>query len=696
MIEILNLTAGEFWQWLGGAVAHGTALALLTWMLIRWPLARAHSALHGMLWLIVLIKFAVPIGPGLSWSLASGLSQADDWFLAAPVAPRTPPDVLLALPALGIAAGAAAAPVAAELAQQAPRALSWAALLALAYLGIAALIALVRLTAYRRFLHGVRQQPLADEAICAVVRRVSARLGIAMPRVRVSDLPPAPFIVGFFRPTLVLARQHALDMRELEAVVVHELAHVRRADLLVRCLQWLVGTLLFFWPVVAWVNRRIDLVREMACDEWALRHGQLSASQYARCLLRAVQPVQPAPVGLFAAAMAANPSHVERRIEVILHTNAPTRRRWLLPLSVAALGGWSTFVLTGAASPIAALGDEECKDMVILQVEQETNGGADGEMLMPAMIMPLEGDEHVAFATSDEADEQGARKHVAVSMLRGPSAATLAKFAESYPTADANHDGTLSRAEYDAYHAALALADTAAVLARYPKADLNGDAALDANEAARLVTVPPIPAALSRWRTKVLGGATDADAAGGVKQRRIVVRTIGDDATVEGDVQPGTRVIRMRGDGAEAGAAEAMSMIKAEGPAAAWLIKNISATPSAAEVARLTTLVTEAPLAAFLESNPKADTNGDGRLTVEERHAFLQERVSKAHAKLLEKFPQADADGDGKLSKDEIHAHLRAQHGDAAGGGTMIIKERVSNADGGEEINVEVRSADKP
>ncbi len=70
--------------------------------------------------------------------------------------------------------------------------------------------------------------------------------------------------------------------------MVHEVTHLRRGDPWLRCLQWIAGTVLFFWPVVAWVNRHIDLAREHACDRWALRHGKLCASEYARCLLEAV------------------------------------------------------------------------------------------------------------------------------------------------------------------------------------------------------------------------------------------------------------------------------------------------------------------------------------------------------------------------------------------------------------------------
>jgi UDP-N-acetylmuramoyl-L-alanyl-D-glutamate--2,6-diaminopimelate ligase len=56
----------------------------------------------------------------------------------------------------------------------------------------------------------------------------------------------------------------------LEAVVAHELAHVRRWDLWVNLFQRLVETLLFYHPAVWWVSRRVRLEREMCCDELAV------------------------------------------------------------------------------------------------------------------------------------------------------------------------------------------------------------------------------------------------------------------------------------------------------------------------------------------------------------------------------------------------------------------------------------------
>ncbi|MBK8267933.1 MAG: M56 family metallopeptidase [Planctomycetes bacterium] len=191
----------------------------------------------------------------------------------------------------------------------------------MAALYLALLIAITLWRGYRyaavvRRCRGLRR---ADREIGELVARTCHQHGIHRSiDVRVSGEASAPFVVGLFRPMLVLSPRHLADTVEAEAVILHEIGHVRPFDVVLRCLQCLVGTLLFFWPVVAWVNRRIDLAREHACDDWALSHGKLSAAEYARCLLRALQPVRSSWSIYRPAAMAANRRHVERRIEMIL------------------------------------------------------------------------------------------------------------------------------------------------------------------------------------------------------------------------------------------------------------------------------------------------------------------------------------------------------------------------------------------
>ena len=80
-----------------------------------------------------------------------------------------------------------------------------------------------------------------------------------------------PMLIGVFRPLILLpvGLVNRLSPRELEMVLAHELAHLRRADHLVNLFQNIVETLLFYHPVVRWVSNVIRAERELASDDQA-------------------------------------------------------------------------------------------------------------------------------------------------------------------------------------------------------------------------------------------------------------------------------------------------------------------------------------------------------------------------------------------------------------------------------------------
>lgn len=81
-----------------------------------------------------------------------------------------------------------------------------------------------------------------------------------------------PHVFGWWRPVLVLPVCALANMTPelVEALIAHELAHVRRGDYLVNLLQTVVESLLFYHPVVWWLSARMRREREMCCDEAAV------------------------------------------------------------------------------------------------------------------------------------------------------------------------------------------------------------------------------------------------------------------------------------------------------------------------------------------------------------------------------------------------------------------------------------------
>ena len=102
-----------------------------------------------------------------------------------------------------------------------------------------------------------RRQPTAWQHIAA---RLSRRLHIARHvRLLESTLVDVPTVIGWIKPVVLLPASAlaGLSPQQLEAILAHELAHIRRHDYLVNLLQTLVETLLFYHPAVWWLSRRI-------------------------------------------------------------------------------------------------------------------------------------------------------------------------------------------------------------------------------------------------------------------------------------------------------------------------------------------------------------------------------------------------------------------------------------------------------
>jgi beta-lactamase regulating signal transducer with metallopeptidase domain len=105
-------------------------------------------------------------------------------------------------------------------------------------------------------------------------------------RICASDKVRVPAAIGFFRPAIVIptwARKE-LTPSELNAVVLHELAHLRRWDDWTNLAQKIVSAILFFHPAVWWIGHGLAREREMACDDFVLA-ATSDHRGYAQCLV---------------------------------------------------------------------------------------------------------------------------------------------------------------------------------------------------------------------------------------------------------------------------------------------------------------------------------------------------------------------------------------------------------------------------
>ena len=141
-------------------------------------------------------------------------------------------------------------------------------------------------------------------------------------RVCESTLAEVPTVVGWLRPVVLVPAGvfTGLAPRQVEAILAHELAHVRRHDYLVNLLQTAIETLLFYHPAVWWVSRQVREEREHCCDDLAVAVcGDVLT--YAKALAE----LEELRAGLPVLALAATGGSLLRRIERLLG-GAPARR----------------------------------------------------------------------------------------------------------------------------------------------------------------------------------------------------------------------------------------------------------------------------------------------------------------------------------------------------------------------------------
>src|SRR5262245_61791797 len=109
--------------------------------------------------------------------------------------------------------------------------------------------------------------------ILTLCHELQQRLGITrVVRYCECQLVAVPSVIGFVRPIVLLPMRAltGLSPEQLEAVIAHELGHVKRFDVVVNFFQVIAETLFFFHPAVWWLNKRIRADREDCCDDVAI------------------------------------------------------------------------------------------------------------------------------------------------------------------------------------------------------------------------------------------------------------------------------------------------------------------------------------------------------------------------------------------------------------------------------------------
>lgn len=165
-----------------------------------------------------------------------------------------------------------------------------------------------------------------------------------------STVARTPQVFGWLRPVIVVpaAALVRLSPAEFEAVLAHELAHIRRRDYLVNLVQTVVEAVLFYHPAVWWVSRRIREERELCCDDWAVRVcGDRVA--YSKALMKVEEEESPMM------AVAASGTGLKARIARLLGVESDVKWRWSAPMAPVAAAALALMLMAGPWWVAAAL-----------------------------------------------------------------------------------------------------------------------------------------------------------------------------------------------------------------------------------------------------------------------------------------------------------------------------------------------------
>jgi beta-lactamase regulating signal transducer with metallopeptidase domain len=206
-------------------------------------------------------------------------------------------------------------------------------------------------------------------------------------RLAVSEQVKVPAAIGFWKPAIMLPAWtlRELTPNELKPILIHELTHLKRRDDWTNLLQKTVRAIFFFHPAVWWIDARLSLEREMACDDTVLAiTGNPRA--YASCLIELLEK-SCARQGWTMAQAAVHRAHeLSLRIAKILDAKRPvTTRVWKPALGLAGVFSLVCFALSNFAPKLVAVGSNTSTSAAI----KTTLPASDIDRVsMPAAVIP--------------------------------------------------------------------------------------------------------------------------------------------------------------------------------------------------------------------------------------------------------------------------------------------------------------------
>jgi uncharacterized protein (TIGR03435 family) len=184
------------------------------------------------------------------------------------------------------------------------------------------------------------------------IGRLKRKLRVSAPvRLCTSAMVRVPLVIGWLRPYILLPVEALTGLSEpqIEAILAHELAHIRRHDYLLNLLQTAIETVLFYHPAVWWVGKQMRLERENCCDDLAVAVcGNVLEYAGALAELEAIRGGVPEP------ALAASGGELLGRIQRLLG-KANNAGRDRSPTSLGTIAAVALVLLMAGAGAMVSL-----------------------------------------------------------------------------------------------------------------------------------------------------------------------------------------------------------------------------------------------------------------------------------------------------------------------------------------------------
>ncbi|MEP6713778.1 MAG: M56 family metallopeptidase [Ferruginibacter sp.] len=174
-----------------------------------------------------------------------------------------------------------------------------------------------------------------------------------------SGLAEMPAVIGYFKPVILFpaAMLASLPASEIEGILMHELAHIRRKDFLVNMLQHMVEIIFFFNPAVLWVSSLIKQERENCCDDIALSQTG-SKQNYIKALL-SFQGFNVYMTSPLINAFSGEKNHLMNRVKRIIYNNNKTLNNMEKKFLVTGMIITSVFIFAFSSNNVQPKGIEK-------------------------------------------------------------------------------------------------------------------------------------------------------------------------------------------------------------------------------------------------------------------------------------------------------------------------------------------------